>query len=355
MRAVFLFVGMPIGGAEDFAIGVHPHLAPEIDARFICLRNLDVLGEEIREKGMPIDLLPLFPSKRINPISIWRFSRWLRREHIDILHTQTYHAHLFGGAAAKLAGIPFILHQQKTLERLPWRRHLLFSRRLRAAKVVVTLSPQTKSDIVDTFGLDPAKIEVLPNAIDETRFVPAPDKAALRRSIGLPTDVFLCGTVASLHEVKNHRLLIQAMAAGVPDHVQCVLVGDGAMRPRLEHLANELGLGHRIRFVGSQRPASPWFQALDLFVLPSSWEGQPLALLQALSCRLPVLASEIEGNTAVLGQSHPGLFPPTDPTALATLITTATKTPEKFLAPHAKIPTCREAASALKAIYARAA
>ena len=73
-------------------------------------------------------------------------------------------------------------------------------------------------------------------------------------------------------------------------------------------------------FAGRCRPVARWLQCLDAFLLASTWEGQPLALLQALSCRLPVLASRIEGNTAVLGAKHPGLFDPRDSGALATLL-----------------------------------
>ncbi|MFM8364695.1 MAG: hypothetical protein ACKOAS_06030, partial [Verrucomicrobiota bacterium] len=65
MKIVFLFVGMPVGGAEDFALGVYPHLFPEVNARFVCLRRLDVLGEEALSKGFPVELLPLFQTKRI--------------------------------------------------------------------------------------------------------------------------------------------------------------------------------------------------------------------------------------------------------------------------------------------------
>ena len=61
---------------------------------------------------------------------------------------------------------------------------------------------------------------------------------------------------------------------------------------------------------GNKRPVAPWLQALDLLVHPSRSEGKPLALLQAIACRVPIIASRIEGNTAVLGEKHPGLFIP---------------------------------------------
>lgn len=61
---------------------------------------------------------------------------------------------------------------------------------------------------------------------------------------------------------------------------------------------------------GNKRPLAPWLKALDLFVHPSRWEGKSLALLQAIACQIPILASRIEGNVALLGADHPGLFDP---------------------------------------------
>jgi teichuronic acid biosynthesis glycosyltransferase TuaC len=352
LKVVFLFVGMPVGGAEDFALGVYPHLAPEVNARFVCLRSLDVLGEEALAKGLPVELQPFFPGKRINPLAVWRFSRWLRREGVAVLHTQTHHAHVFGGAAARWAGIPVVLHQQKTLGRLSWRKEFLFGRCLRRSRKIVTLSERTRADIAQRFSIDPGRIAVVPNAIDETAFHPVADKRAVRRALGLGEEGFLFGTVASLHEVKNHRAILEALA--LVDQAKAVFVGDGVERANLERLAEERGVADRVLFAGRQRPAAPWFQALDAFILPSVWEGQPLAMLQAVSCGLPILASRIEGNIAVLGERHPGLFDPAAPAALAALMKSAMADPKRFLATEAEVPTCREAAEKLKKIYAEA-
>lgn len=352
LKVVFLFVGMPVGGAEDFALGVYPYLAPEVNARFVCLRSLDVLGEEALAKGMPVELLPLYTGKRINPISVWKFSRWLRREGIGVLHTQTYHAHVFGVAAARWAGIPVVVHQQKTLGPLSWRKEFLFGRCLRRSRKILTLSERTRCEIVQRFSIDAARIAVVPNAINEREFQPVADKQQARQELGLGEYGFLFGTVASLHEVKNHRVILEALPS--VDGARAVFVGDGVERANLERLAKERGLENRVIFAGHQRPAAPWFQALDAFILPSVWEGQPLALLQAVSCGLPILASRIEGNTAVVGELHPGLFDPADSAALAASMKSAMIDPSKYLASKAEVPTCRDAAEKLKKIYAEA-
>ena len=356
LKVVFLFIGMPVGGAEDFALGVYPHVTTQVDARFVCLRELGMLGEEALAAGWPISLVPLFPTKRMNPLSVWKFSRWLRREAIDVVHSQTYHAHLFGVAAARLSGASAIVHQQKTLGEMPLRKRVLFQLCLKGAKKILTLSAQTRAEICSRFSIPSSSVEVVPNAIDNDLFRPVEDKRTIRKNLGLPEDDILFGTVASLHPVKNHKVMIEAMATlqGRGIHCKAVFVGDGVSRPELEDFALEKGVAERTIFAGRQRPVLPWFQALDFFVLPSFWEGQALALLQAISCRLPVVVSRIEGNTAVLGEDHAGYFEPNDFEKLADLLGAAIKSPagrKAFFAANASIPTCREAARQLERIY----
>jgi glycosyltransferase involved in cell wall biosynthesis len=99
-----------------------------------------------------------------------------------------------------------------------------------------------------------------------------------------------------------------------------MLFGEGQSRPLLERAIAENNLGEHLILAGRKRPVAPWIQSLDLFVLASHWEGQPLALLQALDCRIPILASRIEGNTALLTENHPGLFDPADHAGYAALL-----------------------------------
>ena len=76
----------------------------------------------------------------------------------------------------------------------------------------------------------------------------------------------------------------------------------------LEAVRRNLKLEGIVHMPGNKRPIAPWLQALDLVVHPSSSEGKPLAVLQAIACRIPIIASRIEGSVAVLGEKHPGLF-----------------------------------------------
>jgi glycosyltransferase EpsD len=106
-----------------------------------------------------------------------------------------------------------------------------------------------------------------------------------------------------------------------------MIFGEGTDRSMLEKLVSKNCLEDRMHLMGRKRPIAPWVQSLDLFVLPSHWEGQPMAILQALACQVPILASRIEGNIAVLGENHPGLFEPEDYSGYASLIEMAASDP----------------------------
>lgn len=323
VRVAFLFVSMPVGGAEDFLLSASKYLPSNIEARFVCLRNLGVLGEEANLAGLPIDVVPVFPTKRMNPLGMLRLARWFRKHGIQVVHAQSYHDQLFGVIAAKLAGIRSIVHQQKTFLELKGRKGFFMRHVYRWADHVIALSEETRRDLITAFDLDPKEVSVVPNAIDPAVFRPVEDRLAVRSSLGLDPKEFLAGSVASLHPTKNHKATIEAMAllaqrgALLP---KFMLFGEGQDRPVLERGIQAHQLEGRLILAGRKRPVAPWLQSLDLFVLASHWEGQPLALLQALDCRIPILASRIEGNTALLSEDHPGLFKPTDHVAYADLL-----------------------------------
>lgn len=320
MKVAYAFMGMPVGGAEDFAVGLARSLRGRgVEPSFVCLRSLDVVGEELREAGEDVTLLRCAPSRRFSPWGVVRLAGWLRARGVEVVQSTTYHAHTYAVPAGKLAGCRVVLRQAKTLDK-NLKRHWVWTYRNlgRLIDAYVALSEKTARDIHRVLGIAREKIRVVPNAVDGREFfaVGVEERRRLRRELGLGEEGFWYGTVGSLHEVKNGVATVEALARCRERHpnldMRVVFVGDGEERWRLEGLVRERGLEGRVVFAGRRRPVGPWVRALDGFVLPSFWEGQSLALLQALSCGLPVLASRIEGNVAVLGEEHPGLFAPRD-------------------------------------------
>ena len=303
-------MSMPVGGAEDFAVAVSRYLPAPFDPVFVCLRELGVRGEELRRAGREIHLLRIAPSKRWNVAGILRLAQWFRKERIVLVHSQTYNSHTYAIPAARLAGIGCLLHQQKTFEALRPHRMLMMRWLARSSHRVVALSEKTRRDLIRAFRLSGKRTAVIPNVVDPAEFFPIKDRADLRRALKLDADAFLIGSVASLNAVKNHPATLRVLGRLRDEKVpfSALLLGEGKERALLESMRNDLKLDRDVLMPGNKCPLAPWLQALDLVVHASRSEGQPLALLQAIACRIPVLASRIEGNIAVLGETHPGLF-----------------------------------------------
>lgn len=314
-----VFIRMPVGGAEDLVGDVLRTAPPGVRIRVVCLQKLDKVGEALQQQYPDVvQLLPWVPGKRFRWPAVKQLAAWLQEQQVDVVHTHVYNAHVYGVLAARRAGIPAVLHHHKTYAEMRWRRKLVLRWLSHRAAAHITLSAQTKDDLCRVFHLPAARVRVFINPVDDETFRPAADRAALRRSLGLEEHTPLVGTVASLTPPKNHLLNV-AMTAALNAHGftgRFLAFGEGGERPRIAAAAQTQGLTN-FTLMGAQRPIAPWMQALDVFTLGSTWEGQPMALLQALACGVPIVASNIEGNAAVLGADHPALFDVTQPQAYA--------------------------------------
>ncbi len=160
---------------------------------------------------------------------------------------------------------------------------------------------------------------VVPNGIDPDRFRPAPAgpvRAGLAPLAGPAAKAPLAVCVGRLCRQKGQDVLLRAWDAvlrRVPD-ARLVLVGDGPDRDRLRAAAPE-----SVLFAGAVADASPWYQAADLVVLPSRWEGMALAPLEAMACGRPVVVTDVDGARESLPPSFAAscVVPPEDPRALA--------------------------------------
>lgn len=141
---------------------------------------------------------------------------------------------------------------------------------------------------------DAGRVMLLPNAIDLDRFAyDARARQQLRAKLGLD-DRFVVGHVGRFMRQKNHAFLLEAfaaLAAQRPDAL-LLLVGDGALRERCECLAREKGIAGSVRFLGIRSDTARLYSAMDVFVLPSLYEGLPVVGIEAQAAGLPCLFSD---------------------------------------------------------------
>ena len=186
------------------------------------------------------------------------------------------------------------------------------------AKPVSIARAVTKS-IEDVYRIYDAPL--IPNGIQIDQFRGASnDAAAIRASMGIRPDDVVFVNVGRLFPQKNHALLVAAFAEAFShaDNVHLVVAGEGALGEALRSQAAAVPAGRRVHFVGSRSDVPALLRAADAFVLSSSWEGNPLCVMEALAAGLPVISTAVGGVTELIANARTGLLvPPEDAGALA--------------------------------------
>ncbi|MDH7486934.1 MAG: glycosyltransferase [Anaerolineae bacterium] len=312
-----------LGGAERFLVD----LCRALPAHRYRVIVATVSGEgpradDLRQAG--IEVFPLRVRSHWQLNAVLRLARFMRQQRVDIVHTHLFVGEFFGRLAAKLAGVPVVISTAQNAYApgylLP-RAQVLAGRLLaRLDDRLVAVSQGARDYLIQVEGVAPARIEIVPNAIAWPEPVSPAQVEAARRDLGAEGRSPLLGTVARLTPQKGLAYLLQALVTlrtRFPN-LFCVIIGEGELRAELEALAVRLELQHHVRFCGLRRDVPALLQCLDLFVLPSLFEGLPLALLEAMAAGRPVVATDVAGSSEVIEDGVSGrLVPPGDATALA--------------------------------------
>ena len=177
--------------------------------------------------------------------------------------------------------------------------------------------------VADTFrqaGFSGAGTAIVRNGVEATQ--PTKQADEIRQRLNVPDHAPLVLTVARFTPQKDYGALLKAArtVAGIIDGVRFVLVGDGPELAAMQVQAIASGLGKTVMFLGLRDDVPDLLAVASLFVLPSRFEGLPLALLEAMSLGLPIVATRIGGSSEAVGENYPWLVQPADHRALARAI-----------------------------------
>jgi glycosyltransferase involved in cell wall biosynthesis len=196
----------------------------------------------------------------------------------------------------------------------------MWLRRAAAACVhtFVAVSDATAVFATEIREVSSGKLRVILNGTNLAKFERDPAvRAREREHWGILEDGCAIGTVGRMAPEKNHALLLEAVAPLLDDKTVLVIAGDGSERPATEALARRLGIAARVRLLGQMRDVAPVLAGLDIFTLPSHFEGLPMVLAEAMGASLPVVATAVGGVPSVVSDGETGyLVPPGDSEAL---------------------------------------
>jgi len=166
------------------------------------------------------------------------------------------------------------------------------------------------------------RFTVVYNGVDLAKFVqPTPaEVSSLRKELGIPANRILIGHVGRFHRAKNHPGIIKSFARlrGELENVHLLLVGEGDLRPEVEQAIREAGVGDHVTLAGRRKDVPAMLGIMDVYFFPSVYEGMPLALAEAMTAGLPIVASNIQEIVEITPESlRQQLFAPTDSEGLA--------------------------------------
>jgi glycosyltransferase involved in cell wall biosynthesis len=346
IKIMHVIARLNIGGAALYVIQLTEQLgSPEFQSQLVC----GVVGESegdmqyaAQQRNIPVTLIPSL-GREISPIgdlrTIYRLWRLMRRERPQVVNTHTAKAGFVGRVAAKLAGVPVIVHTFHghvfagyfgptktkvfiTLERIC----------ARFTTSIITLTSALKRELTEVYHITrPEHVEVIELGFElEPLAALQCNQGGFREQHNIPPDAPLLGIVGRLVPIKNHDLFLHAaklVRERVPN-AHFAIVGDGERREELAALVRSLGLEDCVHFTGWCADTLPVYSALDVLVLSSRNEGLPVSLIEAMAAGVPVVSTAVGGVNDLLDNGRLGAVVPTnDPGEMADRIVAALTDP----------------------------
>ncbi len=291
-----------------------PYLSPYLDE---FVRRLESIGLEV-------SIYAPRPPKRndfggnvqthraITPLGFARFLVELLTAHDAIVHVQrpnTYASPFI--VAARLLRKPVVvtIHRAEVLPYHPYPWAFLRRFVLRIIDDAICVSESTRELTIE-LGCPPSCSIVVYNTVNQQRFMPRSQETS-RKSLGLALDLYILLFVGDLRREKGCDTLLRAFST-IPGHCGLLILGDGRTRGELEDLATSLSIREKVSFLGRIPHGSErlplYYNASDVFVLPSLTEGHSMALLEALASGLPIVASRVGGNVETVEEHKTGIL-----------------------------------------------
>ena len=311
LNVKFVITSMPVGGAETLLVNLIRQMdktafSPEV----VCLKEPGDLGGELAAE------VPVYANLLLSKwdVSILpRLAYLFRRSKTDAVITVGAGDKMFWGRlAAKLAGVPVVC---SALHSTGWPDGVGRLNRLLTPLTdgFIAVAQQHAEHLVEVEGFPAERVFTIPNGVDINRFRPNHvERGWLRAELGIAEDAQVVGIVAALRPEKNHPQFIKAAREVLRHHanVHFVIVGEGPERSTIEEALKDCRYQANFHLLGNRNDTERILAGLDVFCLTSRNEANPVSILEALACCVPVISSNvgsiseniIDGKTGILTQ-----------------------------------------------------
>ena len=247
----------------------------------------------------------------------------------DVVHTHSTKAGALGRFAARAAGVPAVVHTFHGFPfhdfQSPLRRAAYIAAERRLGRITdrfIAVGVSVAAEAVRLGLAAPERMRVISVSIEGRSVPQTPQtRARARHLLGIPEQAELIGTVGRIDAQKAPHHFVEAIARMARPDLHAVWIGEGPLRSQAESLIRRRGLGGRVHLIGERSDVADLLPGLDVFVMTSLYEGLPCAIVEAMRCGLPVVASAVNGVPELVVPGQTGLLvPPARPAAVAVAI-----------------------------------
>src|SRR6185437_6086405 len=316
-NVLFIIDSFEQGGSERQALQLlrQLHESGRCNVRIACLQDKGSLRADAEALG--VGEIPEYALTSFYDLNfarqLRRFTRFLKENRIDVVHTHCFYTNVFGMAGAFLARVParvtskgetegFRTPMQKRVERMAFR----------LAHRVIANCKMVENQLIRE-GLAPKRIIQHYNGLDLDRLKVRDGirREEARAVFGLPSNRRFVTIVANLHNpVKAHPMFLRAatlVRRAVPD-AAFIIAGEGELQPMLREFAAELGIADDVFFIGRCDRVAELLFASDIGVLSSRAEGFANAILEYMAAGLPVVATDVGGLREAVAEGETGFL-----------------------------------------------
>ncbi|MBU0701853.1 glycosyltransferase [bacterium] len=334
VRIMHLLHSLETGGLEKGTATLVNNMNPEMfESSICCLSGFGPSLKLIKREEMKI--FDMKTGESHEPFLFLRLAKLFKEQRINILHAKGWPTLFDGVLGARIAGVPVVIYSEhgKNIDDFyEIKKRRVWTRRLLSPFIdkIVTVSEELKKGLVEVTGLNKKQIVCIHNGVEfHDVCVKYEEK---KREIGVEQSDILVGTVGRLDPVKNFDIFIRSVEGVLREFptVKFLLIGDGPIREDLESIVSELDLRKHVIFLGERNDVVELLKIMDIFVLPSKSEGLSNTILEAMSAELPVIATDVGGNSELVVDGETGiLIQPGDIFALSVAIINLLRDDEK--------------------------
>ena len=310
MNVLYIIWSLDQGGAERVVLDLAKNAdRTQFNITVCCLNQKGFYAHELERLG--IEVIALHKLPKLDPFIIYKISKVISKNKIDIVITHLWTSNFWGRITAYLSRVKIIIATEHTTdEKRTWYYHLADRFLARISSRIIAVSSSVRVFHHRRSKIPSGKFEIINNGIDIEKFNISVDKNKKRKEFGFKNNDYIIGLFGRFVPAKAHEIILQSLKNIIKIHpqVKVLFAGSGPTEVIIKKLAAELGLVKHVAFAGFRSDIPELYQILDLFVLPSRREGFPITVLEAMASGIPAIVTDVGGNKDIISNGIDGFI-----------------------------------------------